>query len=422
MSRFLPRFLKKSFEGFEVLDIKENLNDGNIQIFIESLSETMCCSRCRSVLKYHGKYRQKLKHLPLFQYKTLVLFWRRQGYCEQCNKIRSEYVEFISEETPHHTKEYSFWVGRLCEIAAIRRVAELMDENDKSVWSMDFNRMKRMLKTYRIPVLKKITVDEVYARKFNKPEDKSASDKYFTIISDIESGKAVWVAESRRSVALEEFFILIGNEACKRIQIVATDDHNSYDGPIQRYCPQARHILDRFHIMKGFEEAVNETRKYLLAESANSDREKRLMAGKFRYIYLKKDSRRTEEEKIHIQKIVAINWRMHSLEHIKEKMLMFYNCEKIKEALIILKEIKQWIKEAHLKPLIKWMELFEEKLPQVLAFFQHRFTTALSEGINNVVKMLKRRAFGYKNMFYFRLKILQVCGYLNSRYIPMNYQ
>ena len=44
---------------------------------------------------------------------------------------------------------------------------------------------------------------------------------------------------------------------------------------------------------------------------------------------------------------------------------------------------------------------------------------ALSEGINSVIKMLKRRAFGYRNMEYFRLKIMQVCGYLNSRYVPV---
>ena len=46
-------------------------------------------------------------------------------------------------------------------------------------------------------------------------------------------------------------------------------------------------------------------------------------------------------------------------------------------------------------------------------------TSALSEGHNNVIKMLKRRAFGYRNMEYFRLKIMQVCGYLNSRYCPV---
>lgn len=61
---------------------------------------------------------------------------------------------------------------------------------------------------------------------------------------------------------------------------------------------------------------------------------------------------------------------------------------------------------------------FEQGWATVKNYFRFRVTSALSEGINNVIKMLKRRAFGYRNMEYFRLKILQVCGYLNSRFIP----
>jgi transposase len=54
-------------------------------------------------------------------------------------------------------------------------------------------------------------------------------------------------------------------------------------------------------------------------------------------------------------------------------------------------------------------------------YFRYRVTSALSEGQNNVIKMLKRRAFGYRNMFYFRLKIMQCCGYLNSRFINIDF-
>ena len=66
----------------------------------------------------------------------------------------------------------------------------------------------------------------------------------------------------------------------------------------------------------------------------------------------------------------------------------------------------------------QWYRNFEKGWERIKNYFQYRVTSALSEGHNNVIKMLKRRAFGYRNMEYFRLKIMQVCGYLNSRYIP----
>ncbi|MBT4790506.1 MAG: hypothetical protein HON90_02965 [Halobacteriovoraceae bacterium] len=51
-----------------------------------------------------------------------------------------------------------------------------------------------------------------------------------------------------------------------------------------------------------------------------------------------------------------------------------------------------------------------------------RVSSSLSEGMNNVIKTVKKRAYGYRNMAYFKLKILQVCGFLNTKWVPMNFQ
>lgn len=48
-------------------------------------------------------------------------------------------------------------------------------------------------------------------------------------------------------------------------------------------------------------------------------------------------------------------------------------------------------------------------------YYTYPVTCWLAEGVNNVIKALKRRSFGFRNRDYFRLKIIQVCGYLNSR-------
>jgi transposase len=60
-----------------------------------------------------------------------------------------------------------------------------------------------------------------------------------------------------------------------------------------------------------------------------------------------------------------------------------------------------------------WLEkmLDEERLWN---YFTFKVTTGISEGINRVIKGLKWQAYGYKDMFYFRLKIMQKAGYLNS--------
>ena len=68
-------------------------------------------------------------------------------------------------------------------------------------------------------------------------------------------------------------------------------------------------------------------------------------------------------------------------------------------------------------PLENWYKNISGGWETLKNYFDFRVTSALAEGTNNVIKALKRRSFGFRNMDYFKLKIMQVCGYLNSRYI-----
>ena len=76
-----------------------------------------------------------------------------------------------------------------------------------------------------------------------------------------------------------------------------------------------------------------------------------------------------------------------------------------------------WIWQSGFEPLKRWYQRLEKGWETLRNYFIYKVTTALSEGKNNVIKTVKRRAYGFRNMYYFRLKIMQVCGYLNSKYI-----
>ena len=92
------------------------------------------------------------------------------------------------------------------------------------------------------------------------------------------------------------------------------------------------------------------------------------------------------------------------------------NLELIKEALTqVFDQLGNWIREAGIPPLKSWYEHLASRWQHVAAYYLAPTTSALSEGIKNVIKMVKRRAFSYRNMEYFKLKIMQVCGYLRSK-------
>jgi transposase len=356
--------------------------------------------------------------MPIMGLRLLIRFWRCKGECRRCKKARAEHVGFIAEETPHLTQDYAWWVGRLCEIAAVSRAAELVGQDETTTWRLDLARMKRMLVHYKIPDVTKISVDEVYARKKPKHPGEDRDRRFFTVISDLETRRVIWVAESRKKEALDQFFLLIGKGQCHKIEVVATDQHDDYAASVREHCPRAVHVLDRFHLMQNFEVAVNETRKTLHEEQGRGSEIARLTRGKYRFLFVKKACRRTDEERAHIDDVLRANEYFAKLELIKERMLSFFDQPDEGAARTIFDELGDWIWQAGFKPLMDWYKRFEGIWSTVKNYFKYRVSSALSEGHNSVIKMLKRRAFGYRNMEYFRLKIMQVCGYLNSRYIP----
>ena len=68
-----------------------------------------------------------------------------------------------------------------------------------------------------------------------------------------------------------------------------------------------------------------------------------------------------------------------------------------------------------MKPFIDLAERFFRKRHYILNIFDHRISTAVSEGINNKIKRLRRMAYGYKDVHYFMLKIHKHCGLLNPK-------
>lgn len=421
----VPRFLSAAVPGFSIVDVKEWLVEGRIEVYLERAEDSPdpCCYRCKTKLgMVRGKHRMKIEGMPILGLKCYFFFWREKRHCPNCKKIRSEQIGFLAEESPHLMMDYAWWLGRLCEIAAVARVAELMGQGEMSVWRLDLARMKRMLQHYKIPPIKRISVDEVYARKKPKFQGESRNERFFTIISDLDTGRVIWVSESRDKKALDEFFLIIGKDASEKIEVVACDLHDAFALSTKEHCPSATIVWDKFHVMKIFEEAVNETRKDLHGEFAKGSEYSRLTRGSFRFLFLKKASRRTEEEKTHIDDVLKDNAAFAKLELIKERMMTFFNSTDEATAKKIFEEVGDWIFQMRFEPLMKWHNNLEKGWETLKNYFTHRYTSALSEGQNNVIKMLKRRAFGYRNMLYFRLKIMQVCGYLNSRYVHMDFQ
>jgi len=252
---FIPRVFK--FQGFKTTEIKEWLSKGYIEISLKP-EKDMKCFRCGSQLKtLSSTYPMNVRHLNVFFQKCILKFKRRKGYCPSCNKERSEEIEFLSDSSPHITKDFAWFLFRLCEISSVTKAAELTEVDPMLAYRIDYKILLKLIAGYKIPVVRRISVDEVYARR-KKKKGENRSDLFMTVITDLKTHKAIYVSQGRRKEALDEFFILLGIDACRKIKVVACDQYDGYRLSVEQYCPNAVVIWDRFHLMQNFNEAVNE--------------------------------------------------------------------------------------------------------------------------------------------------------------------
>lgn len=418
---YIPQVFR-SFQGFDVVDLKEWRIKRHLEIVLEANEsrEHRCWSCMGALGAQNSRYLVRAKHLRMMNWTVSVAFYREKRHCHNCKKTRSEHVEFLCPTSPHITLELAWWLNRLSEVTSVLAVSRLEGIDKECCYKVDKFILKRLLQGYKIPPVTHISVDEVYARGPRQLKDgENRDDLFLTIIVDVKTHKVIWVSQSRRKEALDEFFQVLGQKACKQIKVVATDQHEAYSASVREYCPQAVVVWDRFHIVQRFNEALNEDRKTeyeaIDPEGKQSRELGNLMSGRYRYVFLTKAANRTKTDKLHIEEVARINQKIAWLEIIKEHFHKMFDATTAAEAKVMFADVYQWAQDAGAWNIFKWVRDIREDA-RFWNYFEHRFSTGISEGINRAIKGLKWQAYGYKDMLYFGLKILQKVGYLNSRF------
>ncbi len=414
---YLP-YIFRNFPGYKVIDIKESIPRQHMQVWLESEPDRRrLCNQCGEGLGVKkDQYLVKAKHLKAFNWTVEICFYREKRHCDNCKKVRSEWVDFICPTSPHMTLELAWWINRLSEITTVLQVSKLESVDKMACYKVDKYILHRLLQGYEIPKVTHISVDEVYARSSRQQkEEETRDDLFLTVIVDHRTHKVIWVSSSRRKEALDTFFEMLGREGCKQIKVVTCDQHRGYAESVQQYCPQADLVWDHFHLVQQFNEALNDERKMEWDKRKDIESDDNLLAGKYRYIYLTKARNRSSQDRQHMDEVMGRNFKIAQMEFIKEHFHKIFTQDDMQVGHRMLCECYEWSVEIRAPFLAKFFwNLLERQ--EFLNYFKHRLTSGVSEGINRAIKTLKWIAYGYKDMAYFALKIMQKCGYLNSKH------
>jgi transposase len=265
---------------------------------------------------------------------------------------------------------------------------------------------KKYLKShFGKPLLKNLeylAIDEIAYKK---------GHKYLTVIYDLIEGRAVHVYEGRGAGGLKVFLRRIKASGAK-IKAVATDMWEPFWGTVQEELPKALIVFDLFHIVKHYSKCMDDLRIALYRDE--HDLNKRSIIKGVRWLLLKNDEnlsdvarlKGSKSERERLKDALAINAPLAAAYYLKDELKMIWNSTSVEN---VEADLEVWLKKAEslgLQPLNKFCRMLRTHRTGIYNWQKAPISTGPLEGFNNKIKVMKRMAYGYRDMEYFKLKIM----------------
>ncbi len=310
--------------------------------------------------------------------------------------MRVERLDWLAQN-PRYTQRFAMHVGELCRHMTNKDVAELEHLHDSTVKDLDKIYMSKQVELAGPPAPRVIGVDELAIRK---------GHNYRIIVSDLEKGRPIWVGgEGRKEVDLDLFFAELGPKKCARIELAVMDMWRPFRNSLQNNAPEARIVFDKFHIMRHLSDALDEVRRSEYRRLAGKDRS--YIKGS-RYVLLSNRENLSLDGRRALQKLLSANRRLNTAYVLKESFGQLWEYRTERGARAFFERWQDSLKWQRLEPYRKFAEMIERHWEGIASYCEpeNKVSLGMVEGLNNKIRVLQRRAYGYRDEEYMKLKII----------------
>lgn len=232
--------------------------------------------------------------------------------------------------------------------------------------------------------------------------------RYFTVVTDLESGRVVWIGDGKGEKGLQPFLEALTKKQRRRIRGVVSD--LGYAGVVTRQLPRALRILDRFHIVQWMNRALNEVRRTVFGRAPRSEGGKQLKAK--RWLVLGAREKLKHKDKLLLHRLMAENEPLYQAYLLKEELRAL-----LRHPWTYLGALRRnllaWIeamRQTERTPLIQVADRLAPHIESILDGFRFGLRLGLVESINGKIVALRVQARGFRNPEYYKLKIYQRCN------------
>lgn len=357
------------------------------------------CGRRGTIVRRRPTLRE-WRDLPVGGWSVFLVFAPREVRCPTHGRVE-EHIPW-AEPGARITQRYEYVMLRYCQLMTQKAAAQLLRVPASTLSDQLHRSIERCRAGHRIRDLRMLGIDEV---------SYSKGHKYATLVYDLERAVVVWVGQGKARERIDAFFEqALSTYQKARVRAACCDMSEAYIGAIRTHCPNAKLVLDRFHIVKAINDAVDEVRKQQWREADIAER--KALKG-LRWLLYRHSSTRSRRDTLTLKALERGNRRIYRAWRLKDEFEHLWN---YKAPWAARRFLKRWTTSAlrsRLEPMKKLVATLRKHQDAILAFVDTRLTNATSEGLNRIVKIVKNRASGFRGLAPFADMIYLTVGDLD---------
>ena len=405
----------------EVTGIKRAKN-GDYHISVKSTQKGTKCKKCgKHIDKFHGYGKEiSLRHLPILDNKVYIIIKPLRYMCPYCpdKPTTTQETSWYSLRSPY-TRAYEEYILRCLINSTVEDVSIKEEIGYESIMGVIDRNIAEEVDFEKIKKLEVIGIDEISLKKGHKD--------YATIITGYlhEKIRILGVLEGRKKETVEEFLRKIPERLRKTVKYVCSDMYEGFvNAAYSVFGKEVKVVVDRFHVAKKYRECLDELRKQEMRKLKNElpKEEYKELQGSM-WTIRKKEDELTEKEKKVRDSLFNYSPNLKKGYELSQKLTNIFNEDNTKAEGV--KKIEQWIKDVKESSLTNFDDFvwtLENWMDEISNYFEKRLTSGFVEGLNNKIKVIKRRCYGIFNLKHLFQRIyLDLEGYTQFLWLQRAY-
>lgn len=378
-----------------VKSVELNTSEERIDIYFDFIKGSeFACPICNKPCKIHDTKDRSWRHLSLFHYESYIHARVPRTKCEE-HGTKTVVIPWSRSDTGF-TSLFEADVVALGKEMSVASVAGRVKIHEESAWRILAYHVNEAIERVDLSQLDTIGVDEISVKK---------GHKCITLFYDIKNAKVIYIEMGKGKNTIKTFKDTISKKINpEQIEYIAMDMSPAFISGASEHFPTAKIVFDKFHVIQMMNNTIDDVRR--------KEYKTNKTLGKTRFIWLKNPENLSDKEKKKLHSMKDLDIKTAKAYQFKLALQRLWRVKDFASAGNYLNKWYFWAAHSKIEEIVKLAETVHKHSYGILEAIRTGLDNSVAEGLNNKVKTVVKRSYGFKTVKYRNTMIYLVAGKL----------